>query len=123
MINFEIKLKQAGYKITAPRQRIIGLLTKHKHPLSASQIHQYLSNINLASIYRNVKLLTNLKIIYQEIINQEIFYYLDKKPHHHIVCEKCGRTECLPCVHKFQIRNFKNISHQLTLTGLCNNCH
>lgn len=122
MTNQELKLKQAGFKITTPRQLILEVLKKYKTPLSAKQIYQYLPQIDLVSIYRNLKLLTNLKIIFQEIINNETFYYLDKKLHHHIVCQKCGRTECLPCNHKYKIKNFTNISHQLILSGLCNHC-
>lgn len=123
MTDQELKLKRAGFKITRPRQLVLKILQRYKTPLSATQIHSKLPDIDLVSIYRNVNLLVRLKIIFQEIINNENFYYLDKKPHHHIICQQCGRTECLPCTHKYHVKNFKNISHQLTLTGLCNNCH
>jgi Fe2+ or Zn2+ uptake regulation protein len=123
MENYEKLLTQTHYKLTKPRKQILKTLFQTKKPLSATQIKQKNQNINLASIYRNLKLLTSLNIIFNETINSELFYYLDKKPHHHIICKICGRTECLPCTHVFHLKNFKNISHQLILTGICNHCN
>lgn len=115
-------LKQAGYKLTKPREAILKFLQKNHTPLSATDIHKKLDNINLASIYRTLKLFTKLKIIQQEFINNENYYYLADKKHHHIICRNCGYLECIPCKHYFKIKNFSEIDHQIILTGLCNKC-
>ncbi len=115
-------LKQAGYKSTKPRQQVLKILQVGHTPLSAKTIYKKTRNINLASIYRTLKLLTELNIIQQEFINNKNYYYLANKKHHHIICKNCGHLECIPCNHSFKIKNFSQINHQVMLTGLCNKC-
>ncbi len=115
-------LKQAGYKLTKPRRAVIDILTKKQHPLTAADIHRYLPSIDLASIYRALDVLTKLNIAQVEQVNNSSYYYLDSTLHHHIICEQCGYKQCLPCKHTFNINNFVNIKHQLTLTGICQSC-
>ncbi len=116
-------LRQTGYKLTKPRQAILELLKKKKHPLTAAIIHKYLPHINLSSIYRTLNLLNKLNLIQKELINGISYYYLANSLHHHIICNHCGYSQCLPCHHNFKhITNFINIKHQLILTGTCKIC-
>ncbi|MBU1895799.1 transcriptional repressor [Patescibacteria group bacterium] len=118
-------LKAKGYKITRPRVAVLDLLTKQTKPLSVKEIFVKLKREHdLASIYRILKLLEEVEITFAEAIGGEKYYHLGKDQHHHIVCQKCGHVECLPCNHLFnKIKNFTNIKHQLTLTGVCNKCN
>ena len=117
-------IKDAGYKITGPRKIILELLKKQHPPLSAQKIHQQLKGrVDLVSVYRTLKLFEELGFLHREENNGTVRYYLSTKAHHHIICEFCGRTECVPCRHNFsQIKGFNSIKHRLTLTGVCSGC-
>jgi len=114
---------KAGYKITAPRLRILEKLKQEHDPVSARNLHKKLENINLASIYRALNLFEELRLVNVELLDKEKLYCISGEPHHHIVCQKCGHMEEIACTHSFHnIKNFSNIHHQLTLSGLCNKC-
>jgi Fe2+ or Zn2+ uptake regulation protein len=117
-------IKEAGYKITRPRKIILELLEKRHHPLSVQEIHERLKGkVDLVSVYRTLKLFEELGFLHREENNGTIRYYLAIKAHHHIMCESCGHTECVPCHHNFsRIKGFDSIKHKLTLTGLCSGC-
>lgn len=118
-------IKKSGYKITKPREIVLNTLLQNKCPLSAKQILKKINNAaDLASIYRTLDLFKKIEIIFEEKIDKESYYYLSEKKHHHIVCQKCKKTKCIPCEHKFKkIKNFTNIKHNLVLSGLCEKCN
>ncbi len=117
-------LKKSGYKLTKPRKLVLDYLAKKHQPISAQQIYQSLkNNLDQTTVYRILEVLEELGIVFKEIGNKQALYYLADKQHHHIICRNCGCIQCVPCNHAFkQIKNFKNIRHQLVLTGLCNKC-
>lgn len=124
MKNVKEILITAGYKITTPRLQILEKLSKEPNPVSARRLHKKTKSINLASIYRALNLFEELQIVNVELLNKEKFYCLTGEPHHHIICQKCGHIEKIPCTHSFtHIRNFTNIHHQLSLSGLCDKCN
>lgn len=118
-------LKQANYKLTKPRQLVLNFLEKRHDPISAGDIYNKLKKeLDRVTVYRILEVFEELGIVFKENRGKEALYYLADKQHHHIVCQKCGLTECVPCNHFFnKIKNFNNIKHQLILTGLCNNCN
>ncbi|MBU1202766.1 transcriptional repressor [Patescibacteria group bacterium] len=117
-------LKQSGYKLTRPRQLILEYLKKNEHPIAAGDIYKALKNkIDKVTVYRILGVFEKLGIVFKEFSGKEFLYYLSGKQHHHIICQKCGYSQCIPCSHVFKgIKNFKNIKHHLVLTGLCNKC-
>lgn len=121
---YEQKLKQAGYKITRPRQAVLAYLEAGHEPSSASTIHQKIINIDLVSVYRTLKLFEELGFVQKDMMAGEERYYLAKSQHHHITCIRCGHIKCVPCDHVFEkIKGFSNIKHQLILTGFCSQCN
>ncbi|MBU0531622.1 MAG: Fur family transcriptional regulator [Candidatus Uhrbacteria bacterium] len=117
-------IKDSDYKLTRPRKLILELLEKRHRPLSAQEIHKRLKgSVDLVSVYRTLKIFEELGFLHREENVETIRYYLSAKPHHHIMCESCGRTECVPCRHNFsKIKGFDSIKHRLTLTGTCSAC-
>lgn len=117
------QLIQAGYRLTKPRLGVLRCLAAHHGSLSAQALHDQINEFDRASVYRTLNLLEDLRIVNTEIINKEKVYCLAGEPHHHIICKKCGYMEKIKCDHAFgQFKNFKNVFHQLTLTGVCNRC-
>ncbi|MBC8388314.1 MAG: transcriptional repressor [Actinobacteria bacterium] len=117
-------VQKSGYKLTKPRTKIIKFLESQSMPLTARSICRSLGyKIDLSSIYRSLNIFKKLNIVFEEEINREGYYYISEKHHHHIICRKCGYIECIPCTSKFyNVKNFKDISHKLALTGTCSKC-
>jgi Fe2+ or Zn2+ uptake regulation protein len=114
---------KAKLRLTRPRLLVFQVLEKNHRPQSAQNIHKQLDRrVDLVSVYRALAALERLDLIQRERTPEEDFFYLADKPHHHIVCTSCGRSECVPCTHNFSIKHFKNIQHELTLTGVCAQC-
>ena len=71
------KIKEFGHKITYQRMEVLKILMKHEELLTAQRLHLKLKNkIDLASVYRTIKLFKDLKIIFEEKIGNQSFYYL-----------------------------------------------
>jgi Fe2+ or Zn2+ uptake regulation protein len=124
-MNILTKLKKSGYKVTKPRLQVLNSLEKEKKLISARNLYKKIKSIDRASVYRTLNLLEKLRIVNVEIIEKEKLYCLANRPHHHIICRKCGYVEDFDCDNiEFKIfNNFSNIHHQLTLTGVCNKCN
>ncbi len=117
------KLTQAGYKLTKPRLAVLRVLRKAGEPVSARELHARISHCDQASVYRNLHLFEAIGLVKAETVDQEKYYCAADKPHHHIICRKCGKIENIPCTHKFnRHKNFSDIEHQLTLYGVCGKC-
>ncbi|MCB9802977.1 transcriptional repressor [Candidatus Nomurabacteria bacterium] len=118
-------LKQAGLSKTQARQLILDFLEKNQNLVSAGDIYSALSaHLDRVTVYRNLEILEKAGLVFRELSEKEALYYLADKQHHHITCQKCGFTQCLPCDHFFKkIKNFSQVKHQLFLSGLCNKCN
>jgi Fe2+ or Zn2+ uptake regulation protein len=98
-------------------------LLAHHSALSARDLAKKLKNIDQASVYRTLNLLEELHLVNVEMVDKEKLYCLAGEPHHHIICKLCGYMEKIKCDHQFgKFKNFTNVFHQLTLTGVCNKC-
>ncbi len=117
-------LKKFGHKITYQRMEILRALIKHEELLTVQRLHLKLKNrMDLASVYRTINLFKSLKIVFEERIGEQSFYYLSDHPHHHIMCRSCGYIKCIPCQQEIpKVEGFTEISHRLTLKGLCEKC-
>ena len=138
------RFRNAGFRLTLPRQAILNVFAENPKHLSAEEIflsvHENYPGIGLATVYRTLDLLTQMGLIFKfdfgdgrsryELASEAI-----KEHHHHMVCSRCGRiidysdfmeeevefikgleTE-LSKKHKFKIN-----SHQIHFYGLCERC-
>lgn len=128
-------LKENNIKITDERRGILSILEKAKLPLSPQEIYVHLKRsypkANLTTVYRNLEMLENLKLIHRLSHDKSFFTYellFDRPHHHHVVCQNCGKVEDLEdfsekFVDETQKRTFFQIqSHNLEFFGLCPNC-
>lgn len=99
-------------------------LKKHQGIISAQKLAKKVRDIDRASVYRALNLFAELGAVNVEIIGKEKLYCLAGHPHHHIICRRCGYIEDFPCTNlEFKkFKNFIDIEHRLTLTGLCRKC-
>ena len=118
------QLIKSGYKLTKARLVVLEYLYLNHLTVSARKLHQEVKECDQASDYRTLNLFEKLNLVNVEIVNKEKIYCLSEKPHHHIICKKCGYSELVVCNHDFtRFKKFENVSHQLTLIGVCKKCN
>ncbi|MBU2236055.1 transcriptional repressor [Patescibacteria group bacterium] len=125
MKNAEDKLREMGYKITGPRQKVLAYLQKQKKPRSAKEIYGSLANVNVdrTTVYRTLQLFTDLGLVFEERFTDESMFYTAKKPHHHAICIKCHYVECIPCHNEItKPKDFASIDHNIMVSGVCKKC-
>ena len=87
--------------------------------------------ISKATIYNNLEILTQAKLIKQLYFNNNRILYeksLNKTQHDHLICNSCGKIQefCDPRIRYIldgikKTTNFQVKSHSLNVYGICNN--
>lgn len=130
-------LKKVGLKNTGPRRKILEIMeTAKEHHLSAEDIYRAFidqgEDIGLATVYR---VLTQFEeaglVVKHHFEGGQSVFELDTGEHHdHLVCVKCGRvTEFVDkSIEKRQAEiaedaGFTITDHNLTIYGMCGDCH
>jgi len=140
---FKILLKEKGMKTTTQRLAILQVLLEQsdKH-LTAEEIYELVKlnwpDIGLATVYRNIQLLSELNLIDRLNLDDGYVRYeigsmnTDdvKHHHHHLICLECGE------VFMFEEDLLENLeqtildtlgfivsNHEVKLYGLCKKCN
>lgn len=109
------------------REQILNVLKKHHGALSAADIHKKLSELDLATIYRNLDIfVTDGEVKKLNIKDKEALFEYVQEEHYHAVCEDCDRvihfTASGDKLKKLlKIPGFETDSIEITLRGNC--CH
>lgn len=133
------QLHSKGYKLTPQREATLTvLLEREEDHLSAEEVFLLVKEkapeIGLATVYRTLELLSELKIVDKINFGDGVSRYDLRKEgvehfHHHLVCMECGSVEeiiedLLGEVEKivedeweFQVKD-----HRLTFHGICKQC-
>lgn len=120
-------------RLTKQRSAILKCLSETGRPLSVEEILAYTSHkipqINLSTIYRNIKkLLSEQKIIQVEIAGEKSCYEIIQKEHHHYFsCDSCKKVyfinQCPKGLSDIVPKGFHLLGHSITLNGFCVECH
>ncbi|MGL4820892.1 MAG: Fur family transcriptional regulator [Bacilli bacterium] len=133
-------LSAASYKLTPQREATVRVLLEHEADhLSAEDVFLLLKErypeIGLATVYRTLELLTELKIVDKINFGDGVSRYDLRTEgehhfHHHLVCMECGsvdeiKEDLLEDVEAIvESRwNFQIKDHRLTFHGICHRCH
>jgi len=139
------KFKGCGYRLTAPRQAILCVLSKTSRHLSAEDIylkvHKVYPAIGLTTVYRTLELLVQNRMVFRfDFGDGRGRYELTEGPkslvhHHHLICTRCGRivdyTDFIDEEIELLKRmgrglsgkyNFKITNHLIQFYGLCDKC-
>lgn len=134
------QLHSQSYKLTPQREATVRVLLEHEEDhLSAEDVYLLVKEkspeIGLATVYRTLELLTELKIVDKINFGDGVSRYDLRKEgaehfHHHLVCIECGsvdeiQEDLLGDVEEIVERdwNFKIKDHRLTFHGICYRCH
>ncbi len=133
------QLHAANYKLTPQREAILlVLLENEKDHLSAEEIYMLVKlqnfDIGLATVYRTLEMLTELRILDKVNFNDGMARYDMRKDgakhfHHHLLCVECGgideiEEDLLMEAETIVERDyaFKIMDHRLTFHGICHTC-
>ena len=130
------RLRRESRKVTGPRQAILGILRRHRHPLSIREIFGELGtgDCDLATVYRSMHLLEEMGMVKRFHFGRggarfELLDEGDDGHHHHLVCVECFQVveieDCFPTELEQRIarRNgFKSVTHNLEFFGVCPGC-
>ncbi len=89
-------LRQAGHRLTSPRQRILSVIRANDGHITAERILKRVraryGPINKSSVYRTLNLLARLDLVNPtDCGNGRIEYEIHQHPHHHhLLCRECG---------------------------------
>lgn len=125
-------LKTGGYSVTSERKQIFNLLEKSS-PVAIIEIEKNLPDINRSTIYRNIELFEKLGFVKRVYIGWKYKIELSDKyssHHHHITCTNCRSVQAIKSddlieneISKLSsLYNYRHVSHQLEIQGLCKNC-
>ena len=128
-------LDQAGYRLTAPRLALAGLIVDHDGHFSASDLAAAARDrrigMSRATLFRALDLLVELGVVERLDLPNGEHAYVECAPahHHHVVCSRCGRTAevddagLTEAVREIaRTSGFRIDTHRLELFGLCRSC-
>ena len=132
-------LQTASYKLTPQREATVRVLLEHEEDhLSAEDVYLLVKEkspeIGLATVYRTLELLTELKIVDKINFGDGVSRYDLRHEgathfHHHLICTECGAVDeveeyllsdvekAVETTWKFQVKD-----HRLTFYGICHRC-
>ena len=132
-------LKKNNYKLTDQRRIVFEVfLANEDEHMTAEEIYQHIiinnPGIGLATVYRNVQLLSELKILEKLTLDDGFTRYElalsdENHRHHHLICNNCGkvievREDLMESIEKIFYENYGFLvsDHQTKFFGLCEEC-
>lgn len=133
------QLHSKSYKLTPQREATLRvLLEQNEEHLSAEEVFLLVKDkapeIGLATVYRTLELLSELKVIDKINFGDGVSRYDIRREgaehfHHHLVCIECGSVEQIVDDLLGEVEEiietdweFKVNDHRLTFHGICKNC-
>ncbi len=128
-----------NFKLTPQREATVRVLLENEEDhLSAEDVYLFLKkkvpDIGLATVYRSLELLSELKIIQKVNFGDNVARYEFSTEgtdhhHHHLICLKCGKVDEIdedwlnPIEDKVEEQyKFKIMDHRLIFHGICSEC-
>ncbi len=139
---FEALLRENGISVTSQRLAVLeALQAQGDCHLTAEEIYTLVKksnpDIGLATVYRTIQVLLELKIIDRICLDDGCVRYElghvyedeEGHHHHHLICVKCGRVMSFrgDLLESFERQmedrtDFQILDHDVKLYGYCKNC-
>lgn len=133
------QLHAATYKLTPQREATVRVLLENEQDhLSAEDVYLLVKDkspeIGLATVYRTLELLSELKIVDKINFGDGVSRYDlrgegEERYHHHLICVECGSVAEIQENLLKEVENvvekryqFKVKDHRLTFHGVCGKC-
>jgi Fur family transcriptional regulator, ferric uptake regulator len=90
------KISSNGFRLTAPRQRILAILAEQKHPISFEEYTSLDPLIDKSTFYRTMQAFESAHIISGiESDEGKRYFELSEDIHPHFICQNCHSIICL----------------------------
>ena len=137
VVHAQRELEREGYRLSAPRSAVVEALADLGCSVTAKEIADSLhgrgQDIGVASIYRTLELLDNLRLTRRVDAAEGVARYEPVEPsgehHHHIVCDVCGQVSPFEdpglerAIERLAGRvDYAIDTHDVTLRGECPTC-
>ena len=129
------ELRARGMRVTPQRAIIFKVIEELDGHITAEDIFQEVQQVNpyisLATVYRTLELLKELKLVNQTNFGRSQTYFAlkDHGPHHHLVCMECGAIEEFEDELFEPVRanlkeqfGFKAHTEHMSIFGICAKC-
>lgn len=128
-------LRAGGYRITRQRRVVLEVLGESREHLDAEALYararERFPRISLATVYRTIAVLKRMGLVAEYSLGEEHGHYeaVQKVPHYHFTCLRCGRViefeapQIARIVRDLALREGLRIhTVQFFLTGYCAQC-
>ncbi len=126
-------LQELGYRLTPQRTLVWDVLREHGSHMSAEdvcvRVQEQFPHINMSTVYRTLELLVDLDLVRETHLGptRRFFEVEEEIPHHHLVCEVCGRVthvhdQDLGDLSALLLREQDHSVREVTVFGLCSTC-
>ena len=124
-------LLEHGYRMTAPRRRIVQSVLRRERPFTAEQLVDEMPQIGRATVYRTLEILASVDVLTRLLQPGGHPAYIVGSPghRHHLVCSECGTVVSFTrCPFDDVIKDlgrdtdFAIQGHHLEVFGLCPDC-
>jgi Fur family ferric uptake transcriptional regulator len=134
LLDYPNRIRGNGYRVTSQRKAILDAICGFGRRAGVEEIYRRLQDQSLfldrATLYRNLAFLERLRLVDATGKGKGRRYEIASvKPHHHLVCRKCGKEAALDpeCVDRLRERIrrdhiFLIDEDHLTFYGLCSRC-
>lgn len=128
------ELHSRGQRVTPQRLLIHRALVELDRHATAEEVLQRVSgtlpNFSLPTVYATLDLLEELGIVRRVSARHGATLYDPRRePHHHLLCNRCGRVEDLdmdldvsPALRRARREGFQPAAAELVVTGVCSAC-
>ncbi len=110
---------------TKNRKKILDLLSSRNQALSARDIHKNLSDIDLATVYRNLSKFVEQGIVRElRFSKEESVYEINEDGHEHAICSDCGKVKHIKLnkkklIETLSLKDFDVKDIEINIRGKC----
>ncbi|MGI8588090.1 MAG: Fur family transcriptional regulator [Chloroflexia bacterium] len=134
LTEYSAKLVASGVRLTPQRFMVLEVLAANPGHITADRVlasvQRRYAHVNKTTVYRTLDLLTELGMVAQtEMGGNQAEYELLERPHHHLICKKCGMELELPDSTLNPLRRLIEAEHgfvpsfdHFALFGICRDC-
>jgi Fur family transcriptional regulator, ferric uptake regulator len=132
--DWQTKLREGGYRLTAQRQLVLEAVSRLGHATPEDicvEVRSTAHAVNISTIYRNLELLEELGLVAHAHLNHgaPTYHATTEEPHVHLVCSRCDAVEPVSTelvadvvARLGQERGFRVDVRHVTFSGLCKDC-
>ena len=128
-------LRARGYRLTPQRVAVLRVMQGRRCHLSVNQVVECLQDqyptLTAPTVYRILQWLKDTGLVAETDLGggHNVFEYIAGKPHHHLVCTRCGKVIELPDSFVAPLReaieaqyHFVPCVDHMGLWGICSEC-